>query len=136
MFSSQAKPLKVIRIVPYDSLIPTLFKGIDAYRLRFPFKTMSELDQLKLRYLVVPDQKVGVLFIGSSWVGLKANRDYFTINNNLYERINHRDIGNKLATGLKVYENNCLVWLMRDLGALSGDSGQAIVDAISKALKP
>ncbi len=89
-----------IEIQPYHNLFQTVLFNQEVLCLEFPGVTRSDI---LLTDLAKPDQKVMIHFSprsGSKKVGLKANRSYYIIDDELYERMNYKDFNMVKPRGL------------------------------------
>lgn len=76
------------------------------------------------------NMNIAVMFIGDQTkLGITAARYYALINNKIFERINHRDIGGSARSGLKVKRDGKLIYYMRPL-KLSKEDCDKIVSII------
>ncbi len=92
--------------------------GLDgiAHRMIFPFQNWYqgtlEIDQS----VVNPDTQVCVSFTAGSGAtehGMVSGRNYFWVDETIWERINYTDLGMKRQTGLKFYKSKKLIYWVR-----------------------
>ena len=120
-FETPKFTLRELHLIPYHSIespgsprTQTLIPDLrTAFQLQFTASRLRSIDQS----LASPDVSVAITFIAGEGcrqhLGLSPHREYFIINDHLYERLTMRDIGKRGSTGLKrVIDGRLTYWVL------------------------